>query len=229
MRQLKGKKRLRYKERFISSNVKYEEAARELITPKRGYGLAAELRRAGVFVKTVEDKPQAADWALKRQMQHSMARGIDWLLLVSDDSDFRDMIRRAREAELRTVVVGDGRNVLGREADLWVPWTRVESGEVGEEVLRSGRRNEFEEDEGEGEGFLSARFYEGGDADEELEVAAEEIVGRSSDWFGGSRRGGRMSAFSEEDVKDDVFDMFGSGLPGQDFLSESEEEDDYYI
>nr|DAD41335.1 TPA_asm: hypothetical protein HUJ06_015658 [Nelumbo nucifera] len=75
MRSLKGKKRQRYKERFISGNHKYEEAARSLLTPKVGYGLASELRRAGVFVKTVEDKPQAADWALKRQMQHSMNRG----------------------------------------------------------------------------------------------------------------------------------------------------------
>ncbi|KAK9163874.1 hypothetical protein Syun_004776 [Stephania yunnanensis] len=107
MRQLKGKKRQRYKERFVTGNVKYEEAARELIRPKTGYGLAGELRRAGVFVKMVEDKPQAADWAVKRQMQHSMSRGIDWVVLVSDDKDFSEMVRRAREACLRTLVVGD--------------------------------------------------------------------------------------------------------------------------
>ena len=93
--------------------------------PKVGYGLAAELRRAGVFVKTVQDKPQAADWALKRQMVHSMSRGIDWLFLVSDDSDFSEMLRRAREADLGTVVVGDWDRALGRHADLWVPWTVV--------------------------------------------------------------------------------------------------------
>ncbi|KAM0973466.1 hypothetical protein COP2_017165 [Malus domestica] len=69
MRSLKGKKRQRFKERFVSGNHKYNEAARSIIKPKVGYGLASELRRAGVFVKTVEDKPQAADWALKRQMQ----------------------------------------------------------------------------------------------------------------------------------------------------------------
>lgn len=53
MRSFKGKKRQKYKERFISSNFKYEEAARQLLTPKTG----AELRRAGVDVKTVEDNP----------------------------------------------------------------------------------------------------------------------------------------------------------------------------
>ncbi|KAG1359059.1 hypothetical protein COCNU_08G005050 [Cocos nucifera] len=60
MRSLKGKKRQRYRERFIAGNRKYEEAARELLTPKTGYGLASELRRAGVFLPSVEDKAQAA-------------------------------------------------------------------------------------------------------------------------------------------------------------------------
>jgi hypothetical protein len=148
MRSLKGKKRQRFKERFISGNEKYNEAARSLLAPKVGYGLASELRRAGVFVKTVEDKPQAADWAVKRQMEHSMSRGVDWLFLVSDDSDFSDMLRRAREANLGTVVVGDWDRALGRHADLWVPWIRVQNGEVAEKdlVLKSERRRE-EEDE----------------------------------------------------------------------------------
>jgi len=99
-------------------------------------------------VKTVEDKPQAADWAVKRQMEHSMSRGVDWLFLVSDDSDFSDMLRRAREANLGTVVVGDWDRALGRHADLWVPWIRVQNGEVAEKdlVLKSERRRE-EEDE----------------------------------------------------------------------------------
>ncbi|CAA6672575.1 unnamed protein product [Spirodela intermedia] len=140
MRSLKSpKKRRSYRERFISGNAKYEEAARDLLKPKVGYGLASELRRAGVFVKMVADKPQAADAALKRQVHHSMARGVDWLFLVSDDSDFSEMLRRAREADLRTAVVGDGRTALSREADLWFPWTGVENGEVGEEMALKGR------------------------------------------------------------------------------------------
>lgn len=65
-------------------------------------------------------------------MQHSMSRGIDWLFLVSDDSDFSEMLRRAREKSLGTVVVGDWDRALGRHADLWVPWVAVENGEVSE-------------------------------------------------------------------------------------------------
>ncbi|XP_054819760.1 uncharacterized protein LOC129318819 isoform X1 [Prosopis cineraria] len=159
MRSLKGKKRQRYKERFISGNYKYNEAARSLVTPKVGYGLASDLRRAGVFVKTVEDKPQAADWALKRQMQHSLSRGIDWLFLVSDDSDFSEMLRRAREANLGTVVVGDWDRALGRHADLWIPWIGVENGELAEVDLvpKSKRRESFAEDHG----FFSLSRHDG--------------------------------------------------------------------
>ncbi|CAI8606094.1 unnamed protein product [Vicia faba] len=138
---LKGKKRQKFKERFISGDQKYNDAVREIVKPKVGYGLASELRRAGVFVKTVEDKPQAADWALKKQMMHSMNRGIDWLFLVSDDSDFSDMLRKAREANLGTVVVGDVDRALGRHADLWVPWNAVENGEVLEMDLLAKSRD----------------------------------------------------------------------------------------
>ncbi|XP_076955116.1 uncharacterized protein LOC143629838 [Bidens hawaiensis] len=205
MKMLKGKKRQRFKERFISGDLKYVEAARSLVTPKVGYGLAGELRRAGVFVKTVEDKPQAADWALKKQMQHSMSRGIDWLVLVSDDSDFVEMLKRARASSLGTVVVGDWDRALGREADLWVSWSRVENGEVTEEELVIRSRS----DDGD-EGLFVSDFDERG---------LDELVGK---------RGGfsqsRISMFSEgeEDYEDD----------GSDYLSDSsddDEEDDWYI
>lgn len=146
LKSLKGKKRHRFKERFLRGDHKYDEAARTLVVPKVGYGLAAELRRAGVFVKTVQDKPQAADWALKRQMVHSMSRGVDWLFLVSDDSDFSEMLRRAREADLGTVVVGDWDRALGRHADLWVPWSGVENGEVDLEPKRRRRESKMRQE-----------------------------------------------------------------------------------
>lgn len=191
MRSLKGKKRQRFKERFIDGNEKYNEAARTLISPKVGYGLASELRRAGVFVKTVEDKPQAADWALKRQMQHSMSRGIDWLFLVSDDSDFSDMLSRARDANLGTVVVGDGFKALGRQADVWLPWNGVEDGEIKADDLvpRIERRREFG---GRRNGRFSVSEFDGGLSEEgSVDRLMDELVGTME--FGGVR----ISAFSE--------------------------------
>ncbi|CAI9777755.1 unnamed protein product [Fraxinus pennsylvanica] len=97
--------------------------------------MVQELRRAEVYVKTVEDKTQAADWALKRQMMHSVSRGVDWIVLVSDDSDFLEMLRKAREANLGTVVVGDQDRSLGRHAEKWVLWIRVENEEIKENDL----------------------------------------------------------------------------------------------
>ncbi|CAN8253357.1 unnamed protein product [Cochlearia groenlandica] len=190
MRSLKGKKRQKFKERFVSGNDKYNEAARQLLTPKVGYGLESELRRAGVYVKTVEDKPQAADWAVKRQIQHSMTRGIDWLVLVSDDKDFSDMLRKAREADLGTMVVSDRDRALGRHADLWVPWIGVENGEIGDADLIPERRRRFdveeEEESGSGggvEGLFSLSYEE------------DETTTVESDGFGRYN----VSAFSEDE------------------------------
>lgn len=195
MRSLKGKKRQRYKERFIDGNQKYTEASRSLITPKVGYGLASELRRAGVFVKTVEDKPQAADWALKRQMQHSMSRGIDWLFLVSDDSDFSDTLRRAREANLGTVVVGDWHRALGRQADLWVPWNGVENGEItGEDLMRKNMRGDFE---GRSSNTFSVSEFHAGMSGGSMDRALNELVEEMQ--FDGAR----ISVFSEGEEEND--------------------------
>lgn len=213
MRSLKGKKRQRYKERYVSGNHKYNEAARSIITPRVGYGLASELRRAGVFVKTVEDKPQAADWALKRQMQHSMSRGVDWLLLVSDDSDFSDMLRRAREANLGTVVIGDWDRALGRQADVWLSWLGVESGAVSEEDLvpRSGSRSRlFHGDES---GLYSvAELDEDTDNGGPLDGVLDELVGTRS-----RINGMRISAFSEGEEEEEI---------DQDYLLEDSDDEE---
>ncbi|TYH11913.1 hypothetical protein ES288_A06G023800v1 [Gossypium darwinii] len=220
MKSLKGKKRQRFKERFISGNHKYNEAARSIIKPKIGYGLASELRRAGVYVKTVEDKPQAADWALKRQMQHSMSRGIDWLFLVSDDKDFVEMLRRAREADLGTVVVGDWDRGLGRHADLWVSWVEVENGEVLEKDLVPKRKRMSSDD-----GLFSVSEFDGENISiGELDgVANELLVGRNE-------CGGMMiSVFSEDEDEWDIEEV-----GDEDYLLDDNEdemifeEDGYY-
>ncbi|KAM1507317.1 hypothetical protein PS1_016950 [Malus domestica] len=218
MRSLKGKKRQRFKERFVSGNHKYNEAARSIIKPKVGYGLASELRRAGVFVKTVEDKPQAADWALKRQMQHSMSRGIDWLFLVSDDSDFSDMLRKARAAKLGTVVVGDMDRALGRHADVWVPWIGVENGEVSEKDLVPRRRSEFfDGEEDNGDELFSDFGFDGG---VELDNVMDELV-RSS-----QSSGLRISVFSEGELEGGERVEGDSDSEEYQFDSENEDSDE---
>nr|XP_015641376.2 uncharacterized protein LOC4340243 [Oryza sativa Japonica Group] len=220
LRSLKGKKRQKFRERFISGNTKYDDAARELLTPKVGYGLAAELRRAGVHVRTVSDKPQAADHALKRQVKHSVACGVDWLVLVSDDSDFTDTVRKARAADLRTVVVGDGCRALGSVADIWLPWDRVENGEVDEDMLRNGTHMGFrdeEEDEQDDDEFIV-------DWDtSDLDGVVDDIVATRTKLFGATT----MSAFADEEIMDGIL---GVGINGGDMLwsSDDEDEDGYF-
>ncbi|XP_004499040.1 uncharacterized protein [Cicer arietinum] len=142
----------RSKVRFIRRNHKYNEAARTTAAPRVGFGLASELRRAGVFVKVVEDgdKVNAADSSLKREMVNG---GIDWLFLVSDDFEFSEMLGKAREPNLGTVVVGDyWDRDLGKNADLWLPWIVVENGKVNEmdlmgRITKQGLDDELEEDD----------------------------------------------------------------------------------
>ncbi|KAL6897979.1 hypothetical protein ACP4OV_006575 [Aristida adscensionis] len=215
LRSLKGKKRQKFRERYISGNTKYNDAARELLTPKVGYGLASELRRAGVDVRTVPDKPQAADHALKRQVKHSLACGVDWLVLVSDDSDFTDTVRNARDADLRTVVVGDGCRALGSVADVWLPWDRVENGEVDEEILRSCTLPEFrDEPEDERDGEFIAEWDIS-----DLDSVVDDIVGMRTSLLGAAT----LSAFADEDITDGIF---GIGLNEEDMLWSSDDEDE---
>lgn len=160
-----------------------------------------------------------------------MSRGIDWLLLVSDDSDFSDMVRRAREADLRTVVVGDGRTALGRQADIWVPWLRVENGEVGEELLRPGWNTTFSKMEDTNDygdfsdndqgSFSSAIFYE--DEIPDLDLIVDEIV------IGNSGRDTHgTSAFSDEVVEDGGFEE-GSGFEGFKIIGSSKSNDQLFF
>uniref|UniRef100_J3MBL4 C2H2-type domain-containing protein n=2 Tax=Oryza brachyantha TaxID=4533 RepID=J3MBL4_ORYBR len=220
LRSLKGKKRQKFRERFISGNTKYDDAARELLTPKVGYGLASELRRAGVHVRTVSDKPQAADHALKRQVKHSVACGVDWLVLVSDDSDFTDTVRKARAADLRTVVVGDGCRALGSVADIWLPWDRVENGEVDEQMLQNGAHMGFRDEEKEEQD--DDEFTVDWDTSD-LDGVVDDIVATRTKLFGAAT----MSAFADEEIMDGIL---GVGINGVDMLwsSDDEDEDGYF-
>ncbi|MCO5571272.1 hypothetical protein L7F22_025010 [Adiantum nelumboides] len=92
-----------------------------------GYGLQTELVRAGFWVRMVDRSPQAADRALKRQMKHSMNNNVQCICLVSDDSDFANILKTARSKEVCIVIVGDS-DSLHQYADIWLSWTEVAQG-----------------------------------------------------------------------------------------------------
>jgi hypothetical protein len=127
---LKSIKLSRSKVWFVRRIHTYNEAAGNVVAPRVGFGLGSELRRAGVFVKVVKvgEKGNAADLWLEREM---MSGEVGWLVLVSDDREFADMLRKVREVNLKTVVVGDyWDRDLGKNADLWLPWNVVENGKL---------------------------------------------------------------------------------------------------
>jgi len=116
---------------------KYKKAASAILTPKLGYGLADELKRAGFWVQTVLDKPQAADRALQSHIVDVMDhRRVECVVLVSDDSDFVDVIKEARLRCLKTVVVGDiDDGVLKRTADTAFSWEEILMGKAKKQAV----------------------------------------------------------------------------------------------
>ncbi|KAF3451634.1 hypothetical protein FNV43_RR07729 [Rhamnella rubrinervis] len=123
----RGSRRVKLVGKYSMKMEKYKNAARDILTPKVGYGLADEIKRAGFWVRTVSDKPQAADIALKNHMVDVMDRkGAECFVLVSDDSDFLDVLKEAKLRCLKTVVVGnvtDG--TLKRTADAGFSWKEI--------------------------------------------------------------------------------------------------------
>ncbi|KAL9246795.1 hypothetical protein vseg_020288 [Gypsophila vaccaria] len=123
----KGKKRVNLVGKYAVKMEKYKNAARDVLTPRVGYGLADELRRAGFWVGTVSDKPQAADVALRGRIVDLMDRGeVHCVVLVSDDSGFVGVLKEAKERCVKTVVVGDtDEGVLKRTADACFSWREI--------------------------------------------------------------------------------------------------------
>ncbi|CAI9093823.1 OLC1v1029405C1 [Oldenlandia corymbosa var. corymbosa] len=132
----RGKKRLNLVAQYSMKMEKYRNAARDVLTPKIGYGLAGELKRAGYWVRTVSDKPQAADVALRNHMVDLMDKKlVDCIVLVSDDSDFIEVLKEAKLRCLKTVVVGDiNDGALKRTADASFSWQEIMKGKAKAEA-----------------------------------------------------------------------------------------------
>ncbi|KAL9433722.1 hypothetical protein AB3S75_028540 [Citrus x aurantiifolia] len=133
----RGKRRVHLVGRYSMKMEKYKRAARAILTPKIGYGLADELKRAGFWVRTVSDKPQAADVALRNHMVDMMdKRHVECLVIVSDDSDFVDVLQEAKYRCLKTVVVGDiNDGALKRIADASFSWRDILMGKAKKEAV----------------------------------------------------------------------------------------------
>ena len=98
--------------------------------------MADVLKRTGFWVRTVSNKPQAADVALKNHMVDMMdRRRVECMVLVSDDSDFVDVLKEAKLRCLKTVVVGDVNDgALKRAADAGFSWSEILMGKAKKEA-----------------------------------------------------------------------------------------------
>ncbi|KAK4751761.1 hypothetical protein SAY87_020559 [Trapa incisa] len=84
---------------------KYRTAAREILIPEIGYGLADELRRAGFWVQTVSDKPQAEDITLRREtadvaLLDAVGNSDDFIQLLVDTAEDLRMEKHLRHTPL---------------------------------------------------------------------------------------------------------------------------------
>ncbi|KAI5425293.1 hypothetical protein KIW84_031188, partial [Lathyrus oleraceus] len=134
----RGSRKVKLVGKYSMKMDKYKKAARAVLTPKVGYGLADELKRAGFWVQTVLDRPQAADVALQKHMVDMMDhRRVECVVLVSEDSDFVDVIKEAKLRCLKTVVIGDisSNGVLKRTADTAFSWEEILMGKAKKEAV----------------------------------------------------------------------------------------------
>lgn len=133
----RGKMRVKLVAKYAMKMDKYKGAVRDVLTPKVGYGLADDLKRAGFWVRTVSDKPQAADIALRNHLVDVMdKRMVDYVVLVSDDCDFVEVLKEARLRCLKTVVVGDSNDgALKRIADAAFSWQEIMMGKAKKEAV----------------------------------------------------------------------------------------------
>lgn len=133
----RGSRRVKLVAKYSMKMEKYKKAASAVLTPKVGYGLADELKRAGFWVRTVLDRPQAADLALQSHMVDMMDhRRVECVVLVSDDSDFVNVVKEAKLRCLKTVVFGDTTSdgVLKRAADAAFSWEEILMGKAKKEA-----------------------------------------------------------------------------------------------
>lgn len=129
-----GGRYVRLKAQLDMKMEKYRKAAREILIPRAGNTLGDELQRAGVSIRIVEGRPEAARRALAEHMVETIDGGrVGCLVLVSNNIGFAGIIREARTRGMKTVVVGDdGDGSLKRCADSSFSWKDVVSGKARE-------------------------------------------------------------------------------------------------
>lgn len=133
----RGSRRVKLVGKYSMKMEKYKNAVRDVMIPKVANSLVSELKRAGFWVRSLPDKPQASYDALRNDIVDMMdQRRFECLVLVSDDSDFVDVVMEARRRCVKTVAVGDlGDGALKRAADSGFSWREILLGKAKKEAV----------------------------------------------------------------------------------------------
>ncbi|KAH7423805.1 hypothetical protein KP509_12G074500 [Ceratopteris richardii] len=96
----------------------------------------SDFQRAGVSVDTVQCKPQAIGFKLKKHLLGSMSKGITCICLVSDDLGFSSLLADAQTLKIFVIVFGVS-GCLKKYADYWFPWDEISQGLPAEDVQKA--------------------------------------------------------------------------------------------
>nr|XP_011463765.1 PREDICTED: uncharacterized protein LOC101312061 [Fragaria vesca subsp. vesca]XP_011463766.1 PREDICTED: uncharacterized protein LOC101312061 [Fragaria vesca subsp. vesca]XP_011463767.1 PREDICTED: uncharacterized protein LOC101312061 [Fragaria vesca subsp. vesca]XP_011463769.1 PREDICTED: uncharacterized protein LOC101312061 [Fragaria vesca subsp. vesca] len=137
-----GSRRVKLVGKYAMKMEKYRNAVRDVMIPKQGNGLVSELKRAGFWVRSLPDKPRAGFVVVSDDIVEMMdERRFECLVLVSDDSEFVDVVMEARRRCVKTVVVGDlGDGGLKRAADSGFLWREILLGKAKKEAVSVVRK-----------------------------------------------------------------------------------------
>ncbi|KAJ7299276.1 hypothetical protein O6H91_Y262300 [Diphasiastrum complanatum] len=117
----RGKRNSLIRSQMEKKEKRYKDVAKVISVPDKGYGLAAELQRAGMPVMAVSNKPQAAAIALQKHMIQFVQQGINCVWLVSHDTRFVEVLEMARQKQLHTIVMSENPK-LQKCADICFSW-----------------------------------------------------------------------------------------------------------
>ncbi|KAI2610614.1 uncharacterized protein GGS25DRAFT_518913 [Hypoxylon fragiforme] len=92
--------------------------------PENEHKVFQSLERAGVLVRVVKQTPQAADAMLKGRFGTVIRENENVVsIIISDDSDFCDMVKSARRRGVYVIVIGDYPDSrLAQVANEWFSW-----------------------------------------------------------------------------------------------------------
>ncbi|KAI1099157.1 hypothetical protein F4804DRAFT_322659 [Jackrogersella minutella] len=119
---LKGKKKEKFRETLKKRNIVHAM----IHTPERSHKVWTSLMRVGVDVQEVKKVAQAADRALMSRFSLLKKDSDLTLVVISDDSDFCAIVKKAKNEGVHVIVISDYENgKMAKAANEWFSWASI--------------------------------------------------------------------------------------------------------